>query len=386
MAKAILALNAGSSSIKFAVYRSRDGDLSLICKGHMDQHTADSHFTIKNPDGKIIGDGTPALDPGADLTLTLIERLEPILGNLELAAVGHRIVHGGPRYFDPIVLDQHLLHELDELTPLAPLHQPGCLNPVRSLLKAQPKLQQVACFDTAFHRGLDPVYQRFPIPDIGNGIHRYGFHGLSFEHVASELNEPGMRVVIAHLGSGSSVCAVRDGRSINTSMSLTPLDGLMMATRCGAVDPGLLLYLQKSMGYSVADVEDLLYHKSGLLGVSGVSGDMRTLLAASDPDSKLAVDQFCARAVEHIAAMATSLDGLDMIAFTGGIGENSFAIRERICARLRWLGAELCSRANHQGSECISAPESRVSIRVTPADEERVIAQHTAKLAASCSN
>jgi acetate kinase len=247
-------------------------------------------------------------------------------------------------------------------------------------------LQQVACFDTAFHRGLDPVYQRFPIPDIGNGIHRYGFHGLSFEHVASMVDEPGMRIVIAHLGSGASICAVRDGCSINTSMSLTPLDGLMMATRCGAVDPGLLLYLQKSMGFSVADLEDMLYHKSGLLGVSGVSGDMRTLLAASAPDSRLAVDQFCARAAEHIAAMATSLGGLDMIVFTGGIGENSFAIRERICERLRWLGAELSSRTNRQGAEYISVPESRVSIRVVPTDEECVIARHTAKLAANWSD
>jgi acetate kinase len=382
MAKAILALNAGSSSIKFAAYRYGDGDLSLICKGLLDRHVSESHFTIKDAAGKTVGDEKPDLDNSADLTLTLIERLQPLLGNDELAAVGHRIVHGGPRFFDPVIIKPDVLRELDELTPLAPLHQPGSLAPVRSLLKARPALLQVACFDTAFHRRLEPVYRRFPIPDIGNGIYRYGFHGLSFEHVARKVNVPGLRIVIAHLGSGSSICAVRDGRSINTTMSLTPLDGLMMGTRCGAIDPGLLLYLQKSMGFSVTDVEDLLYHKSGLLGVSGVSADMRTLLSAHDPHSMLAVEQFCARAAEHVATMATSLGGLDALVFTGGIGENSPPIRERICERLKWLGLELSSSANRQGAKCISAPESRVSLRVIPADEEAVIAEHTAKLVA----
>jgi acetate kinase len=382
MAKALLALNAGSSSIKFAVYHAGDGDQSLICKGLLDRHVSDSHFAIKDAAGKMIGDEKPALDTGADLTLTLIERLQPLLGDHELSAVGHRIVHGGARFFDPVIIERNVLRELDELTPLAPLHQPGCLAPVRSLLKARPALLQVACFDTAFHRGLAAVYRRFPMPDVGHSIHRYGFHGLSFEHVASKIDAPGLRIVIAHLGNGSSLCALRDGRSINTTMSLTPLDGLMMATRCGAVDPGLLLYLQKSMGFSVADLEDLLYHRSGLIGVSGISADMRKLLAAHDPDSMLAVEQFCARSAEYVVTMATSLGGLDMLVFTGGIGENSPPIRERICKSLEWLGLELCPTANRQGSETISTPDSRVTVQMIPTDEEAVIAKCTAKLVA----
>jgi acetate kinase len=380
MAKAILALNAGSSSIKFAAYGWGGRDRSLICKGLMDRHSSDSHFTIKDATGKTIEDERAVLNAGSDLTLTLIERLQPLLENHELAAVGHRIVHGGPCFFDPVVITQDVLRELDGLTPLAPLHQPGCLAPARSLSGARPALLQVACFDTAFHRGLEPVYRRFPIPDIGDGIHRYGFHGLSFEYIASKVNTPGLRIVIAHLGSGSSICAIRDGRSINTTMSLTPLDGLMMATRCGGIDPGLVLYLQKSMGFSVADIENLLYHKSGLLGVSGVSADMRTLLMASDPNSILAVEQFCARSAEHVATMATALGGVDMLVFTGGIGENSPPIRARICEQLKWLGLELSLPANREGAECISTPESRVFIQVIPTDEEAVIAGHTAKL------
>jgi acetate kinase len=379
MAKAILALNAGSSSLKFAAYRAGGHGQTLVCNGLIDRHTSDSHFTIRDAAGKAIGNECSP-DNGQDPTLGLIERIQALIEDHELAAVGHRIVHGGPRFYDPVVIRQDVLEQLDELTPLAPLHQPECLKPVRALLKARPSLRQVGCFDTAFHRGLEPVYRRFPIPDVGHGIHRYGFHGLSFEHVASKVSAPGSRIVIAHLGSGSSICAIRDNRSINTTMGLTPLDGLMMATRCGAIDPGLLLYLQKSMGFSVAGVEDLLYRKSGLLGVSGISADMRTLLAAHDANSILAVEQFCARAAEHVAIMATSLGGLDMLVFTGGIGENSPPIRERICERLRWLGAQLSLAANNQGLETISAPDSHAAIRVIPTDEEAVIAKHTAKL------
>jgi acetate kinase len=386
MAKAILALNAGSSSIKFAVYRAGD-DLegSLICNGILDKRATDARFTVKDPTGEIIDDASHSPAKSADLTsadlvLALLDRLQPVLGNCELSAVGHRIVHGGPGFLDPIVIDDHVLKELEELTPLAPLHQPGCLAPVRSLLRARPGLLQVACFDTAFHRHLEPIYRRFPIPDFGEDVRRYGFHGLSFEYIARRLNEPRLRTVIAHLGSGSSLCALHNGRSVNTTMSLTPLDGLMMATRGGAMDPGVVFYLQRSKGLSVDEVENTLYNKSGLLGVSGHSADMRTLLSSSAPQAKQAIEQFCARCAELVAVMATNLGGFDLLVFTGGVGENSAVIRSNICERLRWLGIGLDGGANHQGSDTISAATSRITVRVIPTNEEAMIAHHTADL------
>lgn len=383
MAKAILALNAGSSSIKFAVHRA-GGDQTeraLLYKGMLDKHASETHFVIKDATGKVISDESPALDKSQDLTLALLDRLEAILADCKLAAVGHRVVHGGPRFFDPVIIHHDVLGALEALTPLAPLHQPGCLAPVRSLLQARPDLPQVACFDTAFHRDLAAIYQRFPLPDVGDGIHRYGFHGLSFEHIAGRIDDPTLRVVVAHLGSGCSVCALHDGRSVNTSMSLTPLDGLMMATRSGALDPGLLLYLQTSKGYSVADLEDMLYHKSGLLGISGLSADMRVLLASQEANAIQAVAQFCARAAEQVAVMATSLGGLDQLVFTGGIGENSAPIRERICARLQWLGIDVDAATNGRHDGTISSATSAIAVRIIPTDEEAEIVRHTADLA-----
>lgn len=380
MANAILALNAGSSSIKFAVHRAGD-ERALLYKGLLDKHASETHFVIKDAAGKIISDQTPRLDDKQDLTQALLQQLEPILGEDKLVAVGHRVVHGGPRFFDPVIVQPDVLDALDALTPLAPLHQPGCLAPIKSLMHARPDLPQVACFDTAFHRDLAAIYQRFPLPDMDDGIHRYGFHGLSFEHIAGRIDNPKLRVVVAHLGSGCSLCALHDGKSVNTTMSLTPLDGLMMATRSGAVDPGLLLYLQRSKGYSVADLEDLLYHKSGLLGVSGVSADMRTLLASQDADAAQAIAQFCARAAEQIAVMATSLGGLDLLVFTGGVGENSAPIRAQICQRLQWLGIAIDAAANDAHAETISSSRSSIAVRIIPTDEEAEIVRHTAELA-----
>ena len=378
MTKAVLALNAGSSSIKFAVYRGGDdrGDLSLICRGIRDRRASDGRFLIKNADGKTIADLKSAAAQGADPVVELLDRLEPIIPGTELAAVGHRIVHGGPRFAEPVVIDRDVLAALDELTPLAPLHQPACLAPIRSLLAARPTLPQVACFDTALHRELEPVYKRFAIPDMGEAVQRYGFHGLSFEYVRRRIDSG--RTVIAHLGSGCSIGAIRDGKLVDTSMSMTPLDGLMMATRCGAIDPGVLLYLQKSKGLSVGELEDILYYKSGLLAVSGVSADMRTLLASDDANAKLAVEQFCARAAEYVAVMATALGGLDLLVFTGGIGENSAPIRRDICKRLQFLGVELDGAANEKGSATISASGRAVAVWVIPTNEEEVIARYTA--------
>lgn len=380
MPHAILAINAGSSSIKFAAYAIRDFELALVCSGLLDHHAGDTQFVIKNPAGEILQNAkSVGTNSGSDLATTLLDRVEPLLGSNKLAAVGHRIVHGGPDFSAPVAVDTRILQALDALTPLAPLHQPGCLAPIRNLQAARPRLLQVACFDTAFHRDLDPVYRRFPLPPEfdARGLRRYGFHGLSFEYVVQHLNWPEARLVVAHLGSGSSLCAVRGGKSINTTMSLTPLDGVMMATRSGAIDPGMVLYLLRSEKMSASDAEDLLYHKSGLLGVSGISADMRTLIASKDPSAGDAIDQFCARAAEQIAAMVTSIDGIDILVFTGGVGENSPAIRKNICLRLAWMGLSLDDKANTQHCDVVSAPESRIEVRVTATDEERVIGHHT---------
>jgi acetate kinase len=380
MTQAVLVFNAGSSSIKFAAYEADAQELTLICRGLLDRRSEDTEFVIKDSGGEII-DKSNAIAAGSDcdVTKSLIERVEPLLGSRRLAAVGHRIVHSGPDFAAPIKIDSDILQRLDALTPLAPLHQPGCLAPIRSLLALRPELSQVACFDTAFHRELAPIYRRFPLPIEfeAKGIRRYGFHGLSFEYIAHRLPRPQARSVIAHLGSGCSLCAINHGKSVNTTMSLTPLDGVMMATRSGAIDPGLLLYLLQAEHMSVSAVEDLLYRKSGLLGVSGVSADMRTLLASSDPRAGQAVDQFCARIAEQIAVMVSSIGGIDVLVFTGGIGENSPEVRRNVAARLEWMGLQFDDSANTQKRDIISTPESRVQAMIITTDEEIMIAQHT---------
>ncbi|HVX79271.1 MAG TPA: acetate/propionate family kinase [Bradyrhizobium sp.] len=381
MTQAILAFNSGSSSIKFAAYEvDAHAKPTLICKGMLDRRSADAEIVIKDPAGKIIETGGARAD-GADSDLAgiLIGHVEPLLDGRRLAAAGHRIVHSGPDFSAPVRVDSDVLRKLEALTPLAPLHQPGGLAPIRTLLASRPDLPQIACFDTAFHRDLAPIYRRFPLPIEfeAKGIRRYGFHGLSFEYIAQRLPKPQTRSVIAHLGSGASLCAIRHGSSVNTTMSLTPLDGLMMATRSGAVDPGLVLYLQQSERMSASAVEDLLYRKSGLLGVSGISADMRTLLASSDPSAHQAVDQFCARIAEQIAVMASGIGGIDALVFTAGIGENSPDIRRNVCARLQWIGVQLDDNANAQRRGVISAPNSKVEVLIIPTDEEIMIAQHT---------
>jgi acetate kinase len=262
MPQAILAINAGSSSIKFAAYAIAGSELTRVCGGLLDHHAGDTQFVIRNSAGDILQNTKSArADTTSDLASTLLDRVEPLLSNNQLAAVGHRIVHGGPDFSAPVAVDSNVLQALDALTPLAPLHQPGCLAPIRSLLSARPKLLQVACFDTAFHRDLAPIFRRFPLPSEfeEKGIRRYGFHGLSFEYIAQHVGRPDARMVVAHLGSGSSLCAIRGGKSLNTTMGLTPLDGLVMATRSGAIDPGLVLYLLQSAQMSLSDTEDLRY-------------------------------------------------------------------------------------------------------------------------------
>lgn len=370
--KAILALNSGSSSVKFALYETQSSGLVLLFRGLLDLHATVGQFAVKDAAGKLVQDaGSPAVDSQADLATSLLDRVEQLLEGQELVAVGHRIVHGGPKYAAPVQIDAKIIEVLAQLTPLAPLHQPACLDPVRSIMVSRPKLRQVACFDTAFHHDLAPIYRRFALPleYEARGIRRYGFHGLSFEYIARQFNQPDLRLVVAHLGSGCSLCAIHDGKSVNTTMSLTPLDGLMMATRSGSIDPGVLLYLQQSERVSAAEIEDLLYHKSGLLGVSGLSADMRTLLASSDSRAKEAIDQFCARIAEQTAVMATAMDGMDMLIFTGGIGEHSQEIRDNVCARLKWIGLS-------REGESVNA-DHRIAVRAIPTDEEFVIALHT---------
>jgi acetate kinase len=296
--------------------------------------------------------------------------------------VGHRVVHGGPKFDGPVVVNADILEALEALTSWAPLHQPACLSPIRTILTGRPELIQVACFDTAFHKDIPPANGRFPLPArfAENGIRRYGFHGLSFEAIIRRLDAARARVVVAHLGGGCSVCAIWNGKSVNTTMSLTPLDGLMMSTRCGAIDPGLVLFLQRSEGMSLSEVEDLLYHGSGLLGVSGISADMRALTASQDHLAKAAVDQFCARAAEAIAAMSISIGGLEILVFTGGIGEGSAEVRRNICSRLAWLGVALDSLANEAHRSAISQAHCRPTVRVIPTDEEAVIAAQTCSL------
>jgi acetate kinase len=374
--QAILALNAGSSSVKFKVYEVQAPEPVLLLRGMLDRDAGDSEFIIKDAAGKPIQDvRLNASDTQADLAAILLERIEPLLGGRKLCAVGHRIVHGGLDFSAPVLIDAEIIRRLEHLTPLAPLHQSGCLDPARSILSLRPELPQVACFDTAFHRTLSPIYRRFALPleFEAKGIRRYGFHGLSFEYIVQQINRPDLRLVVAHLGSGCSLCAIHNGTSVNTTMSFTPLDGLMMATRSGAIDPGLVLYLLQSQGMSVAEIEDLLYRKSGLLGVSGCSADMRTLLASADPNAKAAVDQFCARIAEQIAVMAMAMNGMDLLVFTGGIGENSAQIRSDVCARLQWLGVQ----AANDEAEGRSKAAAGVEVREISTDEEFIIASHT---------
>jgi len=316
----------------------------------------------------------------------LLDWIEAHLGADRLAAVGHRIVHGGLHFHAPVRLTRDVLAQLEDLTPLAPLHQPGCLAPVQAIAAARPTLPQVGCFDTAFHATLPEIAWRYALPrDLDPAIRVYGFHGLSYEHVARRLRDeaPALaagRVVAAHLGSGASLCAMRDGRSLDTTMGFSALDGLMMGTRCGTLDPGVLLYLLREKGFDAEALQTLLYRRSGLLGVSGIAADVRTLTESDASEAAEALDLFCFRAAKLAAGMATSLGGLDGLVFTGGIGEHVPAIRAAICARLEWLGVELDPSLNTRGISRVSTPGSRVAVRVIPSDEEASIARHIACL------
>jgi len=389
MSDAILVLNSGSSSVKFGLFDLSKGEPHLLCKGLLDEHDAKPGFTVTDAAGNhLFEKRRPAGDNnGEALLVDILDWSNDYLAGGALLAAGHRVVHGGREFPGPVKVTNATLEAMAALTPLAPLHQPRCLSPIRTIKSLRPDLTQIACFDTAFHYHLAPPVSRFAIPRRFEeiGIRRYGFHGLSFEFIVRRLTEisPALaakRTVVAHLGNGASLCAIRNGRSVDTTMGLTPLDGLMMGTRCGVIDPGVLLYLQRERGMSAAEVEHLLYEESGLLGVSGVSADMRILLASTDSAAAEAIDLFTFRVAKEVAAMANTLGGLECLVFTGGIGEHSKEIRQQVCDRLRWVGVKIDRSANDQAEECISAKNSEVDILIIPTSEETTIARHCASI------
>jgi acetate kinase len=375
--EAVLVLNAGSSSVKFALFEG--GSFATLVRGQVERLGSRPRFAAPGP----VPDLPP--DAGHDAAIAaLLAWLEERAAAVRVVAVGHRVVHGGGRFAAPVLLDGPTIAAIESFAPLAPLHQPHNLAAIRAVAARRPDLPQVACFDTAFHAGQPPEAVRLPLPRAWaeRGLRRYGFHGLSYESIVARMPEvtgtplPG-RLVVAHLGNGASLAAVRDGHGIATTMGFSTLDGVPMGTRPGAIDPGVLLHLLEREGLSVAALRRLLYHESGLLGVSGISGDMRTLLASAAPEAAETIDWFCYRVAREVGSLAAALEGLDAIVFTGGIGERAAPVRARILERCRWLGVERDEDANEEHGPRISAAGSAVSAWVIATDEESVIARHT---------
>ncbi|MGD9478608.1 acetate/propionate family kinase [Shinella sp. G-2] len=383
--KTLLTFNAGSSTVKIGLFALRSGAPVRIARGVIDFHHDPLTLLMNEGEQRIeVALETPQ---DADLSGILSETVS-VLGRHfdlgEVAAVGHRVVHGGDHFAGPVRLDVESIAAIEALTVLAPLHQPQSLRLIRAIGNVLPDLPQVASFDTAFHRTNDALVRRFALPRAlhDRGIKRYGFHGLSYKYIATELTrlapeKAGGKVVIAHLGSGASLCGLEKGISRDTSMGFSTLDGIPMATRCGALDPGVLLHLLGQERLALHEVEDLLYHKSGLLGVSGISADSRYLLDSDAPEAKEAIDLFALRIAGEIARLAATLGGLDAVIFTAGVGENQPAVRAGICDRLGWLGLDLDPVANAADAPLISTSESRMSAFVIPTDEEQVIAEET---------
>ena len=392
MSDAILVLNAGSASLKFSLIVSRGAALEPTLSGQVEALFTAPHFVARDRSGAAVSEKSWAEGERlghAGAMAHLIEVLRERLGQDRLVGVGHRVVHGGAAFAQPVLVDAKVLDELRRFEPLAPLHQPHNLAPIAAILERMPELPQVACFDTAFHRTNPVLAQMFGLPYemFEQGIRRYGFHGLSYEYVASAL--PGVdpkaaagRTVVLHLGNGSSLCGLADGASVASTMGFTAVDGLMMGTRSGNLDPGVLLYLMDERGLSARDIEALLYKRSGLLGVSGISSDMRTLLASDAPRARLAVDLYCYRIRRELGSVVAALGGLDALVFTAGVGEHAAAIRAAVCRDARWLGVELDEAANASGAVRISAPWSRVTVWRMPTNEELMIARHTAAVLA----
>jgi acetate kinase len=386
----ILVVNAGSSSVKFQVYSAEgDGVLRRQIKGQMDGIGSRPRLRASGASGDPLADRAYPIEAVPDVPAAMAVAGNWLRDELRVTpiAVGHRVVHGGPDYVRPVLIDRGVVSRLERFVTLAPLHQPHNLAPIRSLLASFPTLPQVACFDTAFHRTHDAVADHYAIPHqlYAEGVRRYGFHGLSYEYIARTL--PGVapdiakgRVIVAHLGSGASMCAVKDGRSVESTMGFTALDGLPMGTRPGQIDPGVVLYLISEKGMPATKVQDFLYRECGLKGLSGVSNDMRELEASSDPRARLAIDYFVYRIGLNAGMLAAALQGLDAFVFTAGIGENSASIRARIAEQLGWLGVALDAGENARHSRLISRAGSRIPVYVIPTDEELMIAQHTLSL------
>jgi acetate kinase len=395
---AILVLNSGSSSIKFAAFEriAAPATLNLIGKGHIKQVGSEVELRIKSADGGLLEQSRGKMTDGTFDHGKAMGRMFAWLGEhrggLNLAAVGHRVVHGGQWYSAPVMVTDEVLDDLDALVPLAPLHQPHNLKAIRFLREQLPAVPQVACFDTAFHIKQPQVAQTFALPRAITvaGVRRYGFHGLSYEYIASQLprilgDQAQGKVIVAHLGSGASLCAIKDGKSMATTMGFSVLEGLMMGTRCGSLDPGVVLYMMQALRMTSGQISDMLYNQSGLLGVSGISNDMQVLLASDDPRAAEAIDLFVHRITCEIGSLAAAMGGLDALVFTAGIGEHAAPIRSRVGRACAWLGAVIDEEANTAGRELIHATWSALPVAVIPTDEEKMIATHTLRCARKAS-
>lgn len=390
MAEAVLAINAGSSSLKFGLFEMAGGggDPHPLVLGVLRKREEGLVLEARPANGAVLEETWPASAPNQPIE-QLVDWLQCRFLHVPLLAVGHRIVHGGTAFVDPVEVDEAVLARLEALTPLAPLHQPMGLEPLRRIRARQPALRQFACFDTAFHRTIGPPASRYALPRgfETEGVRRYGFHGLSYESIVEQLKRdgdvaalgPDSRIIVAHLGNGASLCAMHGLASADTTMGFSALDGLVMGTRCGTIDPGILLYLMREKGFSAEQLERLLYRESGLLGVSGISSDVATLLGSDDPAAGAAIDLFAFQAARHIAALTATLGGVDRIIFTGGIGEHAPAVRKMIVGRLDWLGAELDEQANTSGATRISTGTSSILIEQRATQEELMIARQVAR-------
>ncbi|MFQ6180592.1 acetate/propionate family kinase [Sinorhizobium meliloti] len=385
----ILVVNAGSSSLKFQVFGIEGAVLNRQVRGQIGGIGTRPRLQAKGADGSVLVDQSYAGETVRDLPGAIAAAREWLLTikGIELRAIGHRVVHGGPDFAQPVLINATILDRLASYQDLAPLHQPNNLAPIRLAMEINPNVPQVACFDTAFHRGHPEHADHYALPRAfyDQGVRRYGFHGLSYEYIAERLREIAPeaargKVIVAHLGSGASMCALRDGHSIESTMGFTALDGLPMGTRPGQLDPGVVLFLISEKGMGADAVSDLLYHEAGLKGLSGISNDMRELLASNDPRAAFAIDHFAHRCSLSAGTLAAALGGVDAFVFTAGVGENSAPIRARIAEGLAWLGADLDPASNDAGAALISTPASRVQLLVVPTDEELMIARHTMAL------